>query len=182
MSFGEDPLKSNPDPNPYAAPQVTDPGMLPPRRNDLIDTTLAGRANRFGARIIDSIVAFAISGPLMFLTGYLERAVDQTLGIAEIALWSVGGLVIFVAIHGYFLATRGQTLGKMAAGIRIVDKDTRQIPSLSKILFAREFPMAIVGLIPFVGGLLVMVDVLFIFGEERRCVHDMIGNTIVENC
>lgn len=180
MSFGEDPLKSNP--NPYAAPGIPDSGMLPPHRNDLIDAKLAGRANRFGARLIDGIVSLVVTGPLMYATGYFQRAVDQTLGIAEVALWSVGGLVLFVVIHGYFLATRGQTVGKMAAGIRIVDRDTRQIPSLGKILFARELPMGIVGLIPVIGGLLALVNVLFIFGAERRCVHDMIGNTLVEDC
>jgi hypothetical protein len=36
-----------------------------------------------------------------------------------------------------------------------------------------------VSLIPTLGGLLTLVDALFIFGGSRRCVHDLIAGTKV---
>jgi uncharacterized RDD family membrane protein YckC len=35
--------------------------------------------------------------------------------------------------------------------------------------------------IPVIGPLFGLVNVLFIFGEERRCLHDLAANTIVVN-
>ena len=50
---------------------------------------------------------------------------------------------------------------------------------LSRIVLLRMVPMSIVAYIPFVGGLLNLVDILFIFGRDRRCIHDLIADTIV---
>ncbi len=35
------------------------------------------------------------------------------------------------------------------------------------------------GAIPFVGAIYAIVDILMIFGEEHRCMHDMIATTCV---
>jgi len=48
----------------------------------------------------------------------------------------------------------------------------------SKLLL-RYLPTSIVASIPIVGGLIVLVDILFIFGSEQRCIHDLIAGTKV---
>jgi uncharacterized RDD family membrane protein YckC len=40
-------------------------------------------------------------------------------------------------------------------------------------------PMGILGAIPGLGALLSLVNVLMIFGQEQRCLHDLFANTIV---
>ena len=49
---------------------------------------------------------------------------------------------------------------------------------LLRIVLLRGLPQWIVSAIPVV-NLLTLVDVLFIFGSARRCVHDYIAGTIV---
>jgi hypothetical protein len=34
-------------------------------------------------------------------------------------------------------------------------------------------------LVPFLGGLVALVDVLFIFGPSKRCLHDLVAGTKV---
>jgi len=39
----------------------------------------------------------------------------------------------------------------------------------------------LVSQVPQVGGLIGLVDILFIFGKERRCLHDLLAGTRVVN-
>jgi uncharacterized RDD family membrane protein YckC len=84
----------------------------------------------------------------------------------------------FVLIHGYFLRATGQTIGKKLTGIRIAGPDGK-VPDFAKVILVRYFPIWLVSLIPFVGGFLVLLDVLFIFRSDRRCIHDLIAGTRV---
>jgi len=43
----------------------------------------------------------------------------------------------------------------------------------------RYIPIWIVGLIPGVGIALTILDALFIFRDDRRCIHDLIAGTKV---
>jgi len=88
-------------------------------------------------------------------------------------------LVIFMVINGYLLVTKGQTLGKLALGIRIVDAVSNGAATAVKILGLRYVLVMLVGAIPIIGGLLGLIDFLFIFREDRRCVHDLIAGTKV---
>lgn len=181
MSVGENPYSDDPnayrdDTNPYAAPDLAADAVRPGPD----DSHLAGRGSRFGARFLDGIINLVITLPIMFATDYFARVASNQVSLFEMAVWSASGLVLFLVVNGYLLATRGQTVGKVAAGIRIVDQDTRQILSLPKVLLVRELPPALVGMIPVIGGFIALIDIAFIFRQDRRCVHDMLANTIVE--
>jgi uncharacterized RDD family membrane protein YckC len=39
--------------------------------------------------------------------------------------------------------------------------------------------MSLLSGIPYAGGLITLVDLLLIFGKERRCLHDLMADTIV---
>jgi uncharacterized RDD family membrane protein YckC len=39
--------------------------------------------------------------------------------------------------------------------------------------------VSLLGAIPYVGWLVSLVDPLLIFGKDRRCLHDLIADTIV---
>jgi uncharacterized RDD family membrane protein YckC len=64
-------------------------------------------------------------------------------------------------------------------GIKIVHTDGSKIP-LARILGLRWLPIAVLGFLPyFVGQIIPVIDVLFIFRESRKCLHDEIADTIV---
>jgi uncharacterized RDD family membrane protein YckC len=86
---------------------------------------------------------------------------------------------VYVVVNGYFLATRGQTVGKMMVGIRIVSADTGEILPLWRVLVLRFLPVQLIQIVPGIGPVLWLVDTLFIFGDARRCVHDYVAGTIV---
>ena len=72
----------------------------------------------------------------------------------------------------------GQTFCKKMLGIKIVRNDGSRA-GLGRIFWLRMFVPGLVGAIPLVGGLFGLIDPLFIFGEEKRCLHDLIADTIV---
>jgi len=165
--------------NPYESPQSAENPYVPPATSLEKQTNLADRGTRFLASIIDGLIGMAVTFPLMFFTGYLQRAVQQQVTMGEIVLYTIAGFGIFLLIHGYLLATRGQTVGKYVVGIQIVDYPMGNLLSFGKLLGLRVLPVQLLAVVPFIGGLLVLVDVLFIFTEERRCLHDLIANTKV---
>ena len=54
-----------------------------------------------------------------------------------------------------------------------------QIISLGKVFGLRYVPIQIASVIPAIGNILPLLDVLFIFREDRRCLHDFIAGTKV---
>ena len=88
------------------------------------------------------------------------------------------GWVVFLIINGYLLYKRGQTVGKALVGTKIVDLNGN-IPNFGKLLLLRYFVFGLIAQIPFIGGLFGLADVLFIFGEDRRCLHDYLAGTVV---
>lgn len=162
------------------------------------EIVLASRFKRLVARIIDDILStllillcvFLIPGMLedylMLLNpappGDSESALDiwrQFLFLYDFSLSSVLlfilGLAVVFAIQGYFLAQYGQTIGKMALNVKIVDEESHEKPSLTKLFVIRECGLSVVGIVT----ILALVDVLFIFGSRRKCVHDYWSRTLV---
>jgi uncharacterized RDD family membrane protein YckC len=95
---------------------------------------------------------------------------------------SIGGLA-FLGVFIYnlvLLNSDGQTLGKRWMKVRIV-RSNGERAGLGRIFWLRMFVPGLIGRIPFVGVIFALTDPLFIFGEERRCVHDMMADTIVVN-
>lgn len=160
--------------NPYQSP-ATPPEAIPEHGSP----QLARRLTRLVASIVDSFVGLVFTFPLMFLTGYWQRAMQQQVSMVDMAMHSAAGLAVYMLLHGYLLATRGQTIGKLLLRVRIVDYHTGALLPLAKLIGLRLIPIWVVGLIPFPGSSLILIDILFIFGSERRCVHDLIAGTKV---
>jgi uncharacterized RDD family membrane protein YckC len=87
-------------------------------------------------------------------------------------------LLVLLIANLYFLATRGQTLGKMVCKIKIVDM-AGQNPGFVKAFLLRSLVPGIIGAVPFLGPFFSLADPLFIFREDRRCLHDQIAGTKV---
>ena len=79
-------------------------------------------------------------------------------------------------VNACFLTVRGQTLAKMALNIRIVDNHDESNPGFVRTVLARWF---LPGVISSFCGVFWLIDHLFIFGEEKRCLHDQMATTKV---
>lgn len=160
--------------NPYLPPDA-----VLTFEHDATLVELATRWQRFWAGILDAIIGFACGAPFLFAFGlfdYSKRGMTPPF-MLTLSL-TVLSFVIFVLLHGYFLKRNGQTIGKKILGIKIADLNDHT-PDFWKIVLRRYLPISAVSVIPVAGQILPLIDVLFIFRSDRRCVHDLIAGTKV---
>ena len=164
--------------NPYAAPTAQAPIAPVERYDDGLVT--AGRLQRLMAYLVDLAIGVVVMVPA--LIGILrfrpERGIGE-LGGSLIGLSVIAMLALFVYTL-ILLAREGQTLGKRAIGIRIVRTDGERA-SLGRLIGLRYIAPGLVGAIPYVGWAFSLANILWIFGEERRCLHDHFADTMVVN-
>ena len=84
------------------------------------------------------------------------------------------GFVAWAWITTLLVARYGQTMAKRLLEIRVVRSDGSQA-SLGRIFWLRNVVSGLLNVIP----LYWVVDSLFIFGERRQCIHDLVADTIV---
>ena len=163
--------------NPYQTPESV--VSQESDQDGILEAELASRWTRLFAAIIDSIIGFALAIPFWMGTGLLDMIMSGKEPPYEYTLMGATyGFVLFFIAHGYFLAKNGQTIGKKLLGIKITDLDGRLL-NLSPMMIKRYLPISVAGVIPLAGQFLVIIDVLFIFRKDKRCVHDLIAGTKV---
>jgi uncharacterized RDD family membrane protein YckC len=147
---------------------------------------------RVGASILDSLILTPVNWGVSF--------VFLLVGTAPVMLsWAVPG---FIAVLYYILMHYygGQTLGKMAARVKVLDDSEtpvnlgqaiiRSLPQLLPVMFAVSFSTAgessahliefWASLIYGLTGLFFIADVaVCLFNEKRRALHDLIAGTVV---
>jgi uncharacterized RDD family membrane protein YckC len=169
--------------NPYAAPGAVVEDA-PAFRGDEVEARKASRWQRLGAALLDDlafVVCLIPSFAIIGYTGYMARSRGESAPHATLPIFfAIGGLLALgLVIYNCILLSRnGQTIGKRVLGIKIVRSDGSEAP-LSRIIFARALPIMVMGAIPFIGRFVGLVDALMIFGNEKRCLHDLIADTIV---
>ena len=162
--------------NPYTAPSGD---LTTPISSD--EKILAGRGARLGAGIIDAIIISCLTLlPIILFFGgwgnYAAAIVDASI-LLRLVLLAIG-IAAYLLINGHLLAKNGQTIGKKLLGIKIVRTDG-SAADFTRIVLRRVLPVQLIQLVPTVGSLLILVDVLFIFRESKKCLHDDIADTIV---
>ena len=142
-------------------PQDLQPGLAPTPADRGIPASfgLAGRGSRLGAVIIDGLIGAVAYLILVF--------VAPALGLLALATIFIFQMVL--------LTKDGQTLGKKVLGIRIVKFDTGRNGGFVSNVLLRVIVNGLLGFIPFYS----LVDALFIFRQDRRCIHDFIAGTQV---
>jgi uncharacterized RDD family membrane protein YckC len=144
---------------------------------------LASRWVRLGAAILDALIVMAVIIPLQYFGGFWTMAMNAarngySLPFGTTVLWAAIGLAVFIAVQGWPLHQSGQTWAKRILSIRIVDLEGRK-PPLLKLLGLRYLPLQIISQVPVIGVIVALVNPLFIFREDRRCLHDLIAGTRV---
>lgn len=170
---------SNNDEQVYAAPKAE----LQDEHNMVLapDIDLAARGTRLGAAILDFVIAilFFIPGVLlMYMMGGDFSGEDETQMIVDIYMYSAVFLLIFFVINGVMLYKHGQTIAKRLLNIRIVRADGSRVGA-GRMFGLRIVLIQLLYQVPLVGFVFMLVNILFIFREDQRCVHDLIADTKV---
>ena len=160
---------------------------------------LAERGTRLWAVMIDGLLISLPLLPVVVVGIYFGSQADAAVGAAMraeegglgsrrdetvlLGLGIVGALcclgALAVAIYQWVLISRtGQTLGKKWTGIRIERIDGARLTFGSGV-FLRNWIAKLVGSVPYLGAVFQLVDCLFIFRDDRRCIHDHIAGTRV---
>lgn len=129
----------------------------------------AARWRRFVATLVDVVVVFVTAFALMLVTGAYEHAEDYV-GLRPVVTAVLLGAGAYLLPNAWMLHRRGQTIGKRLAGVAIVSASRGDVPALWVLLGRGLLFLA-----------LSLVDILFIFRADRRCLHDLICGTRVVN-
>jgi uncharacterized RDD family membrane protein YckC len=166
--------------NPYAAPAAMVDDVAAWDAYDL-ENRKAGRGKRLGAALLDGLVNLIWALPVfwgaMMAVG-VSKGIKPAAPMIGVMLLGFGLLVAIFVINCVLLHRHGQTIGKRALDIAIVRTDGSRM-GLLRYIFIRVLPVGLLGAIPYVGWLVSLVDPLLIFGKDRRCLHDLIADTIV---
>ncbi len=137
----------------------------------------ADRGTRLIAKIVDRLLLFfsAIVSSIIVIAINPVNA-DKNIGVLAIVVMfmAAAGIIIFQA---YFLTIQGQSIAKKWFKIRIVDAESKKTGGFLQNFLFRSVLNFIISFLPVYG----LVDALFIFRKDRRCVHDFLAGTVVLN-
>ena len=160
--------------NPYQAPDSTSQKPATPG-----SPALASRLYRFLGSIIDCLVQLVVIGPIIYFSGIWDAMMQGTgdISLATSAGLFIAGELIFLALQGWLLFNRQQTIGKAILNMRIVGMEQDNVPA-GKLYGLRYFVFHVLAQLPGV-NLIMIVDPLLIFRSDRRCLHDHLAGTQV---
>jgi uncharacterized RDD family membrane protein YckC len=165
--------------NPYAPPRAAVTDVV-----NVVGIVPADRGTRLGAVLLDGLIAGAMTTlPLiaaLILTGAVPataaRAADATVALALVP--ALAGAIVWCWLTIKYVKENGQTIAKKVLGIKVIRTDG-SAASFGRIFWLRNAVNTLITAIPLFGTLYSIVEVLFIFGESRQCLHDRIADTIV---
>jgi uncharacterized RDD family membrane protein YckC/predicted RNA-binding Zn-ribbon protein involved in translation (DUF1610 family) len=145
---------------------------------------LAGPLQRLTGALADGLATVVILAPgfgLMVAGGGLNDNAGEEMN--SVALMGVGllllGVLVLLILQIYLLATRSQSIGKYLVKTQILDYKTGDPASFVQTFLLRGVVNNMIGGVPCVGPIYSLIDPLFVFSEEHRCLHDQIAGTCV---
>jgi len=140
---------------------------------------LASRWKRFWGAMIDGVIYLGIVVPIMLMNGSFQMALKrEEFTIGQRVILFVIGWLVFLILNGYLLSERGQTIGKVVVKTKIIDMNGK-VPNFVKLLVLRYMAFGFILQIPIVGSIVNFANILFIFTNDRRCLHDHLAGTRV---
>jgi len=165
--------------NPYAPPKA----VVRDAATDGVAFDKASRGSRLGAALLDGAVGFLVAMPILIevlsnfdalRTGTMPAFESVGKASAITSLLSVIWIVVTIVL----VSRNAQTIGKKLVGIKVARSDG-STASLGRIFWLRNVVNFLPQVIPVIGYIYGLVDILFIFGERQQCLHDRIADTIV---
>lgn len=143
---------------------------------------LASRWARLWGSLIDGLIMLVILVPIMFFTGFFAMIQSGTEpSFLFNILMLLVSVCVFLAFNFNLLKNQGQTIGKKVMGTKIVGINNEKALMEDHIL-KRYLTYFLPGQIPIIGSIFSLINLLFIFGPEKRCIHDLAGKTKVVKC
>ncbi|MBN2802665.1 MAG: RDD family protein [Deltaproteobacteria bacterium] len=139
-----------------------------------LQAELASLTQRLVGAMIDNFIFSTLLIPFMIKMDLFRSIQTIHTQVIIFLFW----FLYIVLINGYFLYTRGQTIGKIAAGTQIADLNGK-ILTLEGVIFLRYLPLQLISQIPIIGQGIAIFDIVMIFNPDRRCLHDHIAKTVV---
>lgn len=139
------------------------------------EVNLASLSNRLLASLIDGVLHIIVWFSIFYFYKLNVGNLTEIPALFSTAVITIVGFGIFVLMHGYLLIKNGQTIGKLALGIRIVSNRTNAVLPIWRVVLFRYLPITVFNLVP----VLTIIDILFIFRQDRRCIHDFLAGTKV---
>lgn len=160
-------------------------------------SALAGIGARTGAAMLNAFVYFLsiLPGSMAMSRGLLEKNPQLAKGtiprledldltaIAEGMVWVWAGLTAVLLLQALLIVLRGQNLGKLLVGARVVRAETGAPAGfVHGVLLRFALPVTLMFVLNVffpLGLLFLLVDYFFMFRADRRCLHDLIAGTKV---
>lgn len=144
----------------------------------------SGGARRLSAAIIDNAIILGLWSVICLLAAFLlgiHIAIKDANNHPIIVVYSLLGGVISIVYYSYFHAHDGATPGKKLFGLKLGEINTSSRLTYPKA-FLRESVKFGIAIIPIIGGLLNLVNVLImIFSKTKQGFHDrVIKSQVVE--
>jgi uncharacterized RDD family membrane protein YckC len=168
-------MSTSPDQNPFAPPtaRVEDVSVS--------GIELGGRGQRLLGAIVDGLIqggVYWLLAATVLKSIVPNPATGRGVGFGSVVTSMVVSILLFLLIQGYLLATTGQTIGKKLVGLRIV-RSNGERGDATHVIGLRYLLIWVIAAIPVVGWVFALIDVLMIFRDSRKCLHDNIADTIV---
>lgn len=161
---------------------------------------LASIGSRITAKLIDTLLMMLASSPL-FIALYHSPSFDKLVKWAEAGhtrLTSAQQMELMSAVPEHILLLtnilvwgliiaqvlllmrRGQSIGKMIMGIRILDRQSNAIPGFFNLIIMRSLLTTLAYSLSVFGLIVLVVDlVMLLTNKERLSLHDKIAKTYV---
>lgn len=150
-------------------------------RDERIELDLASRSSRIFALLVDKLVYLPCVLP-MFLGNAIELYSDFGTPLDRMGQLGFGLTLALVssivATQIYLLHRNGWTIGKRSMGIKIVRRSGERA-AVGRLLWRQSLIYVLPAWVPSVGLLFATLDVWSFFRADRRCLHDMLADTVV---
>lgn len=126
--------------------------------------------------MVDGMLSL-LSLAAVFAVSMVEARESTFSNVAAVVIGMTPVLLV-ASMQWYLVATGGQSVGKKLLRTKIVTMDGGEV-GFSRGVFMRSWLLYLITNIPLAGFILFVVNPLFIFGADRRCLHDKIAGTQV---
>ena len=132
---------------------------------------LASIGRRFGASFVDGLLMWIPIAIMIAVVGFASATSARVNGVWN--FWFLVLTLVAVSYQALMLAARGQTLGKMALKVKVVNADGS--PITTGQAWGREITRAVL-------GFLYVIDYIpAFFTKEKTTLHDLAAKTRVVN-
>lgn len=185
--FNSAPPMSNPDQH---APEAARVDLSKPIQGQVASAPLASLGKRILGAVLDNVLTIVALSPVIThinmdalaeKSGSFEGMQALMNNVPEMNLIMAMLLLLGIAIaQTALIIKRGQSIGKLILGTRIVDQESGIRPNAMNTFVLRSFVIGLLYNLPLVGVVVMIADLaMLLFSPERISLHDRLAKTLV---